>query len=87
MVGADESPVPPLDVAVGRLDVVIVMLADADDVTTCCPLVGGGILDEDGLPEFQGGEGPRPAIVVAFGFSLNFGMALCDVLGDHDRGP
>ena len=51
MVGTDESPVPPLDIAAGRLDVVVAMLADADDLTACCPFVGDGILDEDGLSD------------------------------------
>ena len=47
---------------------------------TTWPLVGSGILDEDRLSEFQGGKGSRPVIVLAFGFGLNFGVSLCDVL-------
>ena len=44
MVGTDETPVSPLDVAVGLVNIVVTMFADADDVTTCGILVRNRVL-------------------------------------------
>ena len=57
VIRAQESPVTPLNAAVGCFDVVVRVFANVDNVATCGPLARRGILDEDRLSHLEGGEG------------------------------